>query len=72
MKDLSNNAVITKSKAIFGHFLKTEDYERMLKIRSLPDLVSYLKKISKLSDNFEWCPRIFYSSWTTRIINPKK
>ncbi len=44
MKDLSNNAVITKSKAIFGHFLKTEDYERMLKIRSLPDLVSYLKK----------------------------
>jgi len=44
MKDLSNNAVITKAKAIFGHFLKTDDYERMLKLRSLPDLVAYLKK----------------------------
>ncbi|NCC55849.1 MAG: hypothetical protein EOM11_10305, partial [Erysipelotrichia bacterium] len=44
MKDLSNNAVITKAKAIFGHFLKADDYERMLKLRSLPDLVGFLKK----------------------------
>ncbi|MDX9691749.1 MAG: V-type ATPase subunit [Acholeplasmataceae bacterium] len=44
MKDLSNNAVITKAKAIFGNFLKADDYERMIKLRYLPDLVSYLKK----------------------------
>ena len=49
MKDLSNNAVITKAKAIFGHFLKPDDYERMLKLKSLPDLVSFLKK----SPNYE-------------------
>ncbi|HPG42619.1 MAG TPA: V-type ATPase subunit [Acholeplasmataceae bacterium] len=49
MKDLSNNAVITKAKTIFGHFLKPDDYERMLKLRSLPDLVSFLKK----SPNYE-------------------
>ncbi len=44
MKDLSNNAVITKAKSIYGHFLKAEDYERLIKMRSLPDLVSFLKK----------------------------
>ncbi len=44
MKDLSNNAVITKAKSIFGHFLKAEDYERLVKMRSLPDLVGFLKK----------------------------
>ena len=44
MKDLSNNAVITKAKSIYGHFLKTEDYERLVKMRSLPDLVGFLKK----------------------------
>jgi len=49
LKDLSNNAVITKAKTIFGHFLKPDDYERMLKLRSLPDLVSFLKK----SPNYE-------------------
>ncbi|RJX25866.1 MAG: hypothetical protein C4537_03905 [Acholeplasma sp.] len=44
MKDLSNNAVITKAKSIYGHFLKAEDYERLVKMRSLPDLVGFLKK----------------------------
>ncbi|MEF3693292.1 MAG: V-type ATPase subunit [Acholeplasmataceae bacterium] len=41
---MSNNAVITKAKAIFGRFLKADDYERMLKLRSLPDLIAFLKK----------------------------
>ena len=44
MKDLSNNAVITKAKSMYGHFLKAEDYERLVKMRSLPDLVGFLKK----------------------------
>lgn len=44
MSSLANNSIISKSKAIYGNFLKLEDYERIIKIRSIPDLVSYLKK----------------------------
>ena len=44
MSPLANNAIIAKSKAIYGSFLKEEDYERLVKFRSIPDLVGYLKK----------------------------
>ena len=40
----ANNAIITKAKAIYGNFLKKEDYERLSKMHSIVDLVSYLKK----------------------------
>ena len=40
----ANNAIITKSKSIYGNFLKEDDYERIVKFRSLPDLVGFLKK----------------------------
>lgn len=44
MSSWANNAIITKAKAMYGNFLKDEDYERLTKMRSLPDLVGYLKK----------------------------
>ncbi|MDY0210181.1 MAG: V-type ATPase subunit [Acholeplasma sp.] len=40
----ANNAIITKAKSIYGNFLKEEDYERIVKFRSIPDLVGFLKK----------------------------
>ncbi len=44
MGQLANNAIISKSKAIYGNFLKEDDYERLVKFKTLPDLVGYLKK----------------------------
>lgn len=40
----ANNAIISKSKAMYGDFLKSEDYERMIKFTTISDIVSYLKK----------------------------
>lgn len=40
----ANNAIITKAKSIYGNFLIEEDYERIVKFRSIPDLVGFLKK----------------------------
>ncbi len=40
----ANNAIIAKSKAMYGQFLHAEDYERMIKFNSVSDIVSYLKK----------------------------
>jgi len=44
MSSWANNAIITKSKSIYGNFLKPDDYEKIVKLHSLSDLVSYLKK----------------------------
>ncbi len=44
MSSFSANAISAKAKAMYGKFLKAENYERMIKFRTLPDLVSYLKK----------------------------
>lgn len=44
MSSWSNNAIITKAKSIYGQFLKPDDYEKLIKYHSLPDLVSFLKK----------------------------
>lgn len=44
MTSFSANAISAKAKAMYGKFLKAEHYERMITFRTLPDLVSYLKK----------------------------
>ena len=48
----SNNALITKSKSIYGNFLKADDYERIVKLHSVPDLVGFLKKTRKIIKTF--------------------
>ncbi len=44
MSNQANNAIITKAKSIYGNFLKADDYERLSKMHSVADVVSYLKK----------------------------
>ncbi len=44
MGSKANNAVVTKAKAMFGNFLKPEDYDHMVKIKSIPELVQYLQR----------------------------
>ncbi|MGE4321277.1 MAG: V-type ATPase subunit [Acholeplasmataceae bacterium] len=43
MGSLANNAIIAKAKAMYGKFLQAEDYDRMVKLKTLPDLVKYLQ-----------------------------
>ena len=40
----ANNAIIAKSKAMYGLFLKGDDYEKMIKMSAVSDIVGYLKK----------------------------
>ncbi len=44
MGSKANNAVVTKAKAMFGKFLQPEDYDHMVKIKSIPELVKYLQR----------------------------
>ncbi|MFA6801311.1 MAG: V-type ATPase subunit [Acholeplasmataceae bacterium] len=43
MSSLANNAIVAKAKAMYGKFLQPEDYDRMAKLKSIPDLVKYLQ-----------------------------
>ncbi len=40
----SNNVIIAKAKAMYGNFLNKEDYDRLSKFSSIPEIVFYLKK----------------------------
>ncbi len=44
MSSWANNTIITKAKSIFGNFIKPDEYERLSKFKSIPELVGYLKK----------------------------
>lgn len=44
MSSWANNAIVAKAKSIYGGFIKPEEYRRMTKLKSIPDLVGYLKK----------------------------
>ena len=44
MSSSANNAIITKAKSMYGKFLQPEDYNRMAKLKSIPELVQYLQK----------------------------
>ena len=44
MSDWANNAITAKAKAMYGNFLKPDDYEKLIKFNSVPDIASFLKK----------------------------
>lgn len=44
MSQMANKAMISKSKSIYGTFLKADDYKKLMGLRSVGDIVSYLKK----------------------------
>lgn len=50
MGSLANNAIITKTKSMYGKYLKAEDYDRMIKLSTVPELVAYLKKHPNYKD----------------------
>lgn len=43
MSSWSSNAIITKAKSIFGNRLKKEDYQELVKKKSVSDVAKYLK-----------------------------
>jgi V/A-type H+/Na+-transporting ATPase subunit C len=50
MPSASANAISAKAKSMYGKFLKEEDYERLGKLRSVPDLVAVLKSHPNYKD----------------------
>lgn len=44
MSAWANNAIIAKAKAMYGNFLKPDDYEKLIKLNSVADIASFLKK----------------------------
>jgi len=50
MGNYTGNAIIAKAKSLYGHRLKTEDYEELLKFNSVSEIITYLKKNDKYSN----------------------
>jgi V/A-type H+-transporting ATPase subunit C len=50
MGSKANNAIVTKAKSMFGKFLQPEDYNQMVKIQSIPELVKYLQRQPQFED----------------------
>ncbi len=50
MSKNAGNAIITKAKAIYGNRLVAENYEELLKLKSVSDIVSYLKRNNKFTN----------------------
>jgi V/A-type H+-transporting ATPase subunit C len=48
----SSNAIISKTKGMYGTFLKESDYSQLSKLTTLPDLVSYLKSKDNYNNAF--------------------
>ncbi len=44
MSTWANNAIIAKAKAMYGNFLKPDDYEKLIKLNTVPDIAIFLKK----------------------------
>lgn len=44
VSNLANNAIISKAKSIYGTFLKSDDYDKLIKMTNLPEVVTYLKR----------------------------
>lgn len=49
----SSNAVLAKSRAIYGKRLKSSDYDNLMNCRSINEIVSYLKSNTAYSAAFE-------------------
>jgi|AntRauTorcE11898_2_1112593.scaffolds.fasta_scaffold00066_49 V/A-type H+-transporting ATPase subunit C len=43
MGSFTGNAIISKAKSIYGNRLKAHDYEYLVKVRTIPEIVTYLK-----------------------------
>jgi V/A-type H+-transporting ATPase subunit C len=50
MSNYAGNAIIAKAKSLYGHRLKPEDYEELLKFNNVSEIVTYLKKNDKYSN----------------------
>lgn len=50
MSSWSNNIILTKAKSIYGNFIKPDEYEKMAKFKSVPELVGFLKKHENYRD----------------------
>ncbi len=44
MSAWANNAIIAKAKAMYGNFLKPDDYEKLIKLNTVSDIASFLKR----------------------------
>lgn len=44
MSTLANNAIISRAKTMYGTFLKADDYDKLIKMTSVSEIVTYLKK----------------------------
>ena len=53
MSNYAGNAIITKAKSLFGKRLRPEDYEELLRFKSIPEIVGYLKKKDKYTNTLE-------------------
>lgn len=51
--NFAGNAIISKAKSMFGHRLKAEDYEELLKYNQVSEVVSYLKRNDKYSNTLK-------------------
>jgi len=50
MSSFSSNAILAKARSMYSHRLTEQDYEELLKRRSINDLVAYLKSETVYSD----------------------
>ena len=53
MSNYAGNAIITKAKSLFGKRLRPEDYEELLRFKTIPEIVGYLKKKDKYTNTLE-------------------
>ncbi len=49
----ASNAILAKSRALYGKRLKKQDYEELMNSRSINEIVSYLKTNTAYSSSFE-------------------
>jgi V/A-type H+-transporting ATPase subunit C len=50
MSNYAGNAIIAKAKALYGKRLRPEDYEELLRFKTIPDIVNYLKRNDKYTN----------------------
>lgn len=53
MSHYAGNAIITKCKSLYGYRLKSEDYEALLRLNTVPEIVIYLQKHDKYSNTLQ-------------------
>jgi len=46
----TSNAIVSKAKSIYGNFLKPNDYEELVRMKSVSEVAAYLKKQPKYAE----------------------